>query len=95
MVGRQPAAIHFRKGIDATAQAFDPENLSIEDKVTGQQRIAPQHEHRALPGLGDLAAPNNAALLLQHRPRPHQGDGLAVPSGSVTSEPILSVGAPA
>ena len=67
------------KALTPLPRAFDRENLSIADKVTGQQRIAPQHEHRALPALGDLAAPNNAAVLLQHRPRLHQGDGLAVP----------------
>jgi len=91
MVGRQPAAIHFRKGIDTTAQAFDDENLSIEDKVTGQQRIAPQHEHRALPGLGDLAAPSFCST----DPLFTKVTDWPSPSGSVTSEPILSVGAPA
>ena len=65
---------------------------TIDDKITRQQRIAPQHEHRPLAGLGDLAVPDNAAVLLQHGPGFDQGSS---PSGSVTCDPIASVGAPA
>jgi len=52
---------------------------TIDDKITRQQRIAPQHEHRPLAGLGDLAVPDNAAVLLQHGPGFDQGDRLVVP----------------